>query len=143
MSPTWKPDDSVAEGRTGLRTIRAALKKHRVNVTKRVITSRDPGMEQVLWELRREGLPPGFRSWRLPIPVENSPSFPFMTVAEPGAIVPEHSHQKDLLRVIISGSIITNGIELKSGDWMYVPAGVTYGYMAGLNPGAISFHIYW
>jgi quercetin dioxygenase-like cupin family protein len=74
---------------------------------------------------------------------EKEPAYPVMTVAEPGAIVPEHSHDKNLLRVVISGSIIvSNGIELKSGDWMYVPAGVTYGYMAGLNPGAISWHIY-
>ena len=59
-------------------------------------------------------------------------AFFFLTVSEPGAIVPSHEHKRDLFRIVVSGSIITNGIELKSGDWMFVPKGVSYGYSAAL-----------
>jgi mannose-6-phosphate isomerase-like protein (cupin superfamily) len=145
MSPTkanWKPDDSVIEGKPGAARIKAALKKRRVNVTNRVITSRDPGMADILYDLRRPDLPPGIQSWQLPIAGDGGSVFFFLTVAQPGAIVPSHSHKRDLFRVVVSGSITTNGVELKSGDWMYVPAGVTYGYSAALNPGAIVYHCY-
>ena len=145
MSPTkagWKPDDSVIEGKPGVTRIKAALKKRRVDVTKRVVTSRDPGMSDLLHDLGRGEMPPGIQSWQLPITGAGNSVFFFLTVAQPGAIVPSHSHKRDLFRVVVSGSIITNGIELKSGDWMYVPAGVTYGYSAALNPGAIVYHCY-
>jgi len=147
MSPTrkanWKPDDSVIEGKPGVARIKASLKNRGVNITKRVVTSRDPGMDDLRYDLGRGDLPPGIQSWQLPVVSgDGAAVFFFMTVAQPGAIVPSHSHKRDLLRFVVSGSIITNGIELKSGDWMYVPAGVTYGYSAGLNPGAITYHCY-
>jgi mannose-6-phosphate isomerase-like protein (cupin superfamily) len=142
MSPDWKPDDSVIEGRTGAQRIRASLKKHGINVKEGVITSRDPGMNDVRYALRRPDMPPGFQSWQLPVFLEGCPVFFFLTVAEPGAVVPSHSHQRDLFRVVVAGSITTNGIELKAGDWMFVPKGTPYNYSAGLNPGAISFHCY-
>jgi hypothetical protein len=145
MSPTranWKPDDSSVEGPGGVARIRAALKKHRVNVRgNRVITSRDPGMDDLRFTLKREDMPPGIQSWQLPIVMEG-PAFFFLTVAQAGAIVPSHTHKRDLLRLVLSGSIITNGIELKTGDWMFVPKGVPYGYSAALNPGAITYHCY-
>jgi quercetin dioxygenase-like cupin family protein len=148
MSPTrknWKPDDSVIEGKPGAARIKAALKNRRVNVTNRVVTSRDPGMSDVLYDLRREDMPPGIQSWQLPFVLgggDDASVFFFLTVAQPGAIVPSHSHTRDLFRIVVSGSLITNGIELKSGDWMYVPTGVEYSYTAGLNPGLISYHCY-
>lgn len=143
MSSKWKPDDSVIEGKPGTARIRAALKKHRVNVKgDRVITSRDPGMDQLRYDLRRPDMPPGIQSWQIPIVLENCPVFFFLTVAEAGAVVPLHAHKRDLFRVVVSGSITTNGIELKPGDWMFVPAGVPYGYSAALNPGAIIYHCY-
>jgi len=144
MSPTradWKADDSVVEGPKGVARVRAAVKKHRLTVKDRVITSRDPGMHDLHYTLMREGMPPGIRTWQIPFVMEG-PAFFFLTVSEPGAIVPSHEHKRDLFRIIVSGSIITNGIELKSGDWMFVPKGVSYGYSAALNPGAISYHCY-
>jgi hypothetical protein len=142
MSPTWKPDDSVIEGTTGARRIRAALKKHGFIVKDRVITSRDPGMHEVRHELDRRDMPPGVRSWQLPVLLEDCPVFFFLTVADAGAVVPKHSHKRDLFRMVLSGSIITNGHELKLGDWMFVPSGVPYSYTAALNPGAIIMHCY-
>jgi quercetin dioxygenase-like cupin family protein len=150
MSPTraakgnWKPNDKVIEGKPGAARIKAALTKRRVTFTKRVVTSRDPGMSDVIYDLGRPDMPPGIRSWQLPFVLGGGEGgvFFFLTVAEPGAIVPSHSHTRDLLRIVVSGSLITNGIELKSGDWMYVPTGVEYSYTAGLNPGLISYHCY-
>ncbi len=142
MGTEWEPDDSQVEGPAGVDRIRAALETHRVTTQGRVVTSRDPGMDLVRLKLKREGLPEGFESWQLPVWGEG-PAFVFITAALPGAVVPEHSHKRDLFRMVISGSMIVNGIELKPGDWMYVPKGVPYSYTAAFNPGLINFHIYW
>jgi mannose-6-phosphate isomerase-like protein (cupin superfamily) len=139
----WKPNDKVIEGPIGAKRIKDALEKHGIIVIggKEVITSRDEGIDDVLYELRRPDMPPGIQSWQLPVILEKS-TFVFLTVAEPGAIVPTHKHSRNLFRVVISGSIITDGKELKSGDWMYVPKGVEYSYHAALNPGAVTMHFY-
>jgi mannose-6-phosphate isomerase-like protein (cupin superfamily) len=144
MSSGWKPDDSIIEGKPGADRIKAALNKRGVKTEGRMITSRDPGMSDILYDLGRRNLPPGIQSWQLPVFLSGDKEsvFFFLTSAEPGAIVPSHSHKRDLFRIVISGSIITNGIELKSGDWMFVPSGVSYEYRAGLNPGAIVWHCY-
>ena len=141
MSQNWKPDDSIIEGRTAAQRIRSALRKRGIHVKDRVITSRDPGMDEVREGLRRKDMPPGFQSWQIPVALEG-PAIFFLTVAEPGATVPTHSHKRDLFRFVISGSILTNGIELKPGDWMFVPRGTPYSYSAALNPGAIITHCY-
>ncbi len=141
--PGWKPNDKAIEGRIGAGRIKAALEKHGIIIVggKEVITSRDEGIDDVLYELRRPDMPPGIQSWQLPIILDED-TFIFLTVAEPGAIVPTHKHSRDLFRVVISGSIITDGKELKSGDWMFVPKGAEYSYHAALNPGAVSMHFY-
>ena len=143
----WKPDDSVIEGPPGMDRIKealGALESRGIDTKNRVITSRDPGMDEVRYLLRRPGMPPGIESWQLPVVLENCPIFAFLTVAQPGAVVPIHSHKRDLFRIVLSGAIITNGIELKTGDWMFVPKNVDYGYSATLNPGhgAIIAHCY-
>lgn len=142
MGARWEPDDSRVEGQTGIDRIREALRRHNFTTEGRVVTSRDPGMDLIRLDLRRERSPAGFEQWQLPVFGEG-PAFPFLTSASPGAVVPEHSHKRDLFRIVISGSIIVNGVELKPGDWMYVPKGVPYSYSAAFNPGAISLHIYW
>ena len=142
MSATWEPDDSRVEGPAGIERIKEALKRHDVGIEGRVVTSRDPRVDLVRLDLRRERSPEGFDQWQLPV-YGDGPAFVFITSASPGAIVPEHSHKRDLFRMVISGSIIVNGVELKPGDWMYVPKGVRYSYTAAFNPGAITLHIYW
>ncbi|HEV1991917.1 MAG TPA: cupin domain-containing protein [Candidatus Dormibacteraeota bacterium] len=137
----WKPNDKVIEGRIGAQRVAAALKNHGIVIKDQVITSRDEGMDDVLFELRRPDMPPGIQSWQLPVILDKS-TFVFLTVAEPGAIVPTHTHSRNLFRVVISGSIITDGKELKSGDWMFVPKGAEYSYHAALNPGAVTMHFY-
>jgi mannose-6-phosphate isomerase-like protein (cupin superfamily) len=142
MSTKWSPDDSVIEGEAARSRIREALERHGLKIgDDRVTTSRDPGMDDVRAHMRREGLPPGFQQWQLPVKLSGETFF-LLTVAEPGAVVPTHSHKRDLFRIVVSGSIITNGIELKAGDWMFVPKGVEYSFSAALNPGAIINHAY-
>ena len=131
----------MVEGPAGIRRVRAALKKHRIDLKGRVFTSRDPGMDLVRLRLKREATPDGFEQWQLPVTLEG-PAFFFVTVAAPGAVLPEHAHARDLFRIVISGSIYVNGHELKPGDWMFVPKGIPYSYSAPFNPGAITYHCY-
>ncbi|HYL08798.1 MAG TPA: cupin domain-containing protein [Candidatus Udaeobacter sp.] len=141
MSKKWEPDDSTVEGPAGVDRIREALKRHNISTEGRVVTSREPGMDLVRLDLMRENMAPGITSWQLPIWGEG-PSFYFITSTAPGAVVPEHAHKRDLFRVVISGSMYVSGVELKAGDWMYVPKGVPYSYSAAFNPGVISLHSY-
>jgi mannose-6-phosphate isomerase-like protein (cupin superfamily) len=146
VSTKWTPDDAVIEGETGKRRIREALERHGIKTDeKRVITSRDKGMDDIRFHLRRENMPPGYEQWQLPIKLDG-PVFFFLTVAQPGAVVPTHSHKRDLFRIVLWGSLTTNGIELKQGDWMFVPAGVEYSLSAAISPnsppGAGSTHCY-
>lgn len=142
MGTDWKPDDSTIEGDAGIERIKAALEKHNVTTQDRVVTSRDPGMDLVRHELMRGNMPPGVTSWQLPVWEQAGTMFPFMTVAAPGTVIPEHSHDRNLFRIVISGSMRVNGIDLAAGDWMYVPSGVTYSYTAGWDGGVINLHIY-
>lgn len=142
MSEEWRPDDSILEGDSGLKRIRDALEEFGIEIDKRVITSRDPRMDEVRLRLKNHRVPQGFEQWQLPVFLHDCPAFFFLTVAQPGAVIPRHSHTRDLFRVVISGSIIVNGIELKSADWMFVPEGVDYSYSAGFNPGAVTLHSY-
>lgn len=142
MSTGWEPDDSKVEGSGAIERIKAALERHKVTTERRVVTSRDERMDLVRLDLRRDDMPAGFDSWQLPV-WGDGPGFVFITSATAGAVLPEHSHKRDLFRMVIAGSMLVNGVELKPGDWMYVPKGVPYSYTAAFNPGVICFHIYW
>lgn len=61
-----------------------------------------------------------------------------MIYAEPGAEVKPHMHTKGFFRVVHQGELILRCDQLDGGesslfpgDWVYVPAGVRYGYKAG------------
>ena len=58
--------------------------------------------------------------------------------AEPGVEVKPHKHNKGFFRVVHQGELIMNCDKLEGGklslfpgDWIYVPAGIVYGYKAG------------
>lgn len=142
----FTPNDSVIKADTGRARIKAALEEHSKKHPDHfsgVITSRDPGVNDLLHDLRREDMLPGVEQWQLPVKLEGPGVLFFLTVVQPGAIVPTHHHERDLFRVIVSGSIILHdGRELKATDWMYVPRGVEYSFRGGLNPGAITYHCY-
>jgi mannose-6-phosphate isomerase-like protein (cupin superfamily) len=146
VSKRWTPDDAVIEGDTGKRRIREALERYGIKTDEdRVITSRDRGMDEIRFNLRRENMPPGYEQWQLPIKLDG-PVFFFVTVGQPGAVVPTHSHKRDLFRIVVWGSITYNGVELKQGDWMFVPAGVEYSLSSAMSPdspaGAMTCHCY-
>jgi hypothetical protein len=49
----------------------------------------------------------------------------FISIAEPGIKVGKHCHEEgDGIRFIAGGSIIFEGKELISGDWMFIPKGL-------------------
>ena len=138
MKNKYTPDDRIIEGEEGRQRVAAALER----LGDGVITSLDPGVNDILFDQYREGMPPGIDQWQLPVKIDG-PSLYFLTVVQPGAIVPTHAHKRALFRVIVSGSILLgDGRTLKAGDWMYVPAGTEYSFRGGLNPGATIFHCY-
>lgn len=145
MSSTWRPDDSFLEksagGETkGARRISDALKKAGIKTEGRVVTSRDKGMAQLKTALARENPPKGFKQWQLPV-VLGEGAVAFMTAGKPGAKLPSHAHKATLFRVIISGSVRSNGKTLKAGDWMFVPSGQSYSLDVG-SDGCIAWHVY-
>ena len=108
----------------------------------RVITSRDERAAQLTRELEVSNVPDGFKKWQLPF-LLGEPTHMFMTVAQPGAEAPSHSHDEGTfgIRLIVSGSIIHDGTELTAGDWMVIPAGTPYSFRAG-QLGAVMFYCY-
>ncbi|MFI5059704.1 MAG: hypothetical protein ACHQLQ_16175 [Candidatus Acidiferrales bacterium] len=71
--------------------------------TNRIVTSRDPGMEELTKKLRVKGAPSGFEKWQLPVYL-NGPSQLFISAAGPNVEVGEHSHDAgDGIRFIVSG----------------------------------------
>ena len=106
-----------------------------------MITSRDEAARYAQKLLTVSEVPGGFRKWQLPVYLDR-PSQLFITVAEPRADVPEHSHDEgDGIRFIAQGSIIYNGTELTAGDWMFIPAGSRYSFKVG-ELGALMCYCY-
>jgi quercetin dioxygenase-like cupin family protein len=145
---SWKPDDSfhdIIDGEfKGVLRVKKACKDLGVTFGKKIVTSRDRSMPALLEKLRRTTLPPGFEQWQLPIILGggNRPVMFFVTVGSPNAKLPHHRHRNDsLFRIVLSGSITYNGIELTSGDWMYVPTGQPYSFKAGKS-GCVIMHTY-
>jgi hypothetical protein len=96
-----------------------------------ILTSRDEPVMQALDALRVDNVPAGFTKWQLPVALRCETQM-FVTVAEPGAKVPAHSHDDgDGVRFIAGGSIVYDGKELTAGDWMFIPAGSKYSFEVG------------
>lgn len=110
--------------------------------TTQIVTSRDPSAERLREALKIAKLPAGFQKWQLPVAITETGAQFFMSVAQAGAAVEEHSHEEgDGLRVIISGSIDYAGQELTAGDWMFIPAKASYSFKVG-HQGASMFYCY-
>lgn len=114
-----------------------------------IVTSRDPGWDGARAELYREGMPPGWETWQVPVYLLSGISFFFLTASAPGAVLPVHAHDVAQLRFVVSGALIYTNVErrtsgeLKSGDWMYIPAKAEYTLTASLNPGGcIHYYAY-
>lgn len=119
-----------------------ALKAAGLKTEGRIITSNDQGIRKLMGKaLRVTNVPKGFVKWQLPLYFKD-PTHLFVSVAEPGAKAPIHSHKDgDGIRFIAGGSILYRGRELTAGDWMYIPAKTKYSFEAG-PVGAAMFYCY-
>jgi hypothetical protein len=114
----------------GSERIRTALRKANVDIENTIITSRDPWAAGIREEFRMSNQPSGVEMWLLPVVLNRS--LLFLQVLAPDAEVPEHEHVRAaVFRLVISGSVVYNGMELMAGDWMYVPRGISYSFSAG------------
>jgi hypothetical protein len=96
-----------------------------------ILTSRDATVARALGTLKVDNVPAGFTKWQLPVTLRCESQM-FVTVAQPGATVPEHSHDDgDGMRFIAGGSIVYDGKELTAGDWMFISAGRKYSFEVG------------
>jgi hypothetical protein len=122
----------------GSKRIRAALHNANVDIENTIITSRDPSSLKLKEDLKMGNLPEGVQMWQLPLVLNRS--LIFISVVAPNAVVPEHRHaQAPVFRLVVSGSIIYNGVELTVGDWMYVPAGKPYSFAGGASGGTVMY----
>jgi hypothetical protein len=144
----WKPDDTfhdLINGEfKGVLRVKEALKELGVAIGEEIVTSKDAEIAPLWAKLRRDTMPSGFEQTQLPIVLGggNRPVMPFITVGAAGAVLPSHIHKDDcLFRIIISGSIIWNRLELFQGDWMYIPSGKRYSFTAG-QLGCVVLHLY-
>lgn len=141
----WTPDDAflLQKRQPGQDRVDDVLKRNKLTLkVDHVITSRDPGWAQARYELRRENMPPGWDTWQLPFYLLGPITFFFVTSSAPGAILPTHSHDVAQVRIVLSGGLIFEDTELKSGEWMYIPPKVAYSLTASLNPGCIHTYMY-
>jgi len=108
-----------------------ALTMARIDIKQKIITSRDEGVLELKERLKTTNVPNGFHKWQLPVYLQD-PSVMFITVGEPGAKAEPHSHDEGAgIRFIAGGSIIYGDKELTAGDWMFIPAGVSYEFQVG------------
>ena len=124
----------------GIERIKRGVEKYGLKAG-HVVTSRDEVADRLRRSLRVDNVPEGFRKWQLPVYLKQ-PSQLFITVAEPGATAPPHSHDEgDGVRFIVSGSIRYEGKELTAGDWMFIPAKARYSFTVGAL-GAVMCYCY-
>ncbi|MGZ3617909.1 MAG: cupin domain-containing protein [Ktedonobacteraceae bacterium] len=129
--PEEKFNPNVLTFEEGLKRLHRILAKEGLDPQKRITTSRDEKVANLREVLKVTNVPKGFQKWMLPVYM-TSPSQLYISVAEPHAEVPLHSHDEgDGIRFMISGSINYNGQELTAGDWMYIPKGAQYSMKAG------------
>ncbi|GKS09733.1 hypothetical protein YDYSY3_07330 [Paenibacillus chitinolyticus] len=127
MNEEFKPvhipfDDGIAR-------INEALAQVNLELGSRILTSRDTDVVKACNLLVVDELPKGFTKWQLPFSMEAGQFF--ITSAEPGASIGEHSHPDDGVRFIMAGSIFYDGIELNAGDWMFIPKEKSYSFKVG------------
>ena len=129
MTNNFKPNQLTFKD--GLERIEKANREAGLTIGKEIITSRDERVKKALQKLETTNIPEGFKKWQLPVALRCESQL-FVTVSPPGLKVPSHSHDEGPgVRFIAGGSIIYNGKELTSGDWMYIPAGTPYEFEVG------------
>ena len=124
-----------------LERMREAVDKVGAPIDGSILTSRDEAAVALRTALRIDNVPEGFEKYQLPVYLDGASQM-FVTLAQPGLRVPEHSHDDgDGIRFIAGGSIIYEGKELTAGDWMFIPKGQRYSFEVGPQ-GAIMCYCY-
>lgn len=154
MSSEWRPDDSLMEqdekGRSrGAQRVIDALTNRNVRYGNEVLTSRDKRVVAVQRDLKRTGMLPGVEQWQIPMVFRPTGDvLSFLSRMKPGVRVPAHSHEFGVARIVVGGSLVarfvtegsTKRVTLKVGDWMFVPAGLSYALQAGLHGCIVFYH---
>jgi mannose-6-phosphate isomerase-like protein (cupin superfamily) len=122
--------------RSDQRSIRAAQAEQEFDQTTTALTSRDRLATTLMNALPAEGLEPGFDGELIPIVFESG--IEMDVLARVGATTGPHDHDTNgfhqilngTVRVIVSEDARLPGQELEvdlgPGDWVWIPAGVTY-----------------
>jgi hypothetical protein len=129
MNERFKPTHiTFAEGKE---RINEALMKVGHALGSRILTSRDREAVELcnLLAVAKGQIPNGFVKWQLPFYLDGGQFF--ITSAEAGRDVSEHSHDNDGVRIIMSGSVFFDDIELNAGDWMFIPKDKKYSLKIG------------
>jgi mannose-6-phosphate isomerase-like protein (cupin superfamily) len=112
------------------RRIRAAQDEPRFDQATMVLTSRDGLATTLMNALPAAGLAPGFDG--VLIPIDFGSTIELDVQASVGATTGPHRHDTDGFHQILSGtvrvSVPAQGIEVElgPGDWVWIPANVTY-----------------
>ena len=115
----------------GLDRIAKACRSQKLDINRRIVTSRDPVAAKVVRSLEVKNIPNGFVKFQLPVAFRCETQT-FLSFGAPNTKVGTHSHDEGPgIRVILTGSLNYKGTELSSGDWMYIPAGAKYDFMVG------------
>lgn len=105
---------------------------------RKIMTSHDRHAGEIKKALNVSNVPEGFRKYQLPFVFDKSQFF--VTEAPANAEIPEHSHDEgDGIRFVVGGSVVYNGVELKAGDWMYIPKGSRYSLKVGPNGASMCY----
>lgn len=110
--------------------IRAAQEEQRFDQATMVLTSRDTLATTLMNALPAAGLAPGFDG--LLIPIDFGSTIELDVQASVGTTTGSHHHDTDGFHQILSGtvrvSVSDQGVELElgPGDWVWIPANVTY-----------------
>lgn len=125
----------------GLERLHRILEREGLDTQKHITTSRDENVAHLREVLKVTNVPKGFQKWMLPVYM-TGPTQLYISVAEPHAEAPLHSHDEgNGIRFMISGSIVYNKQELTAGDWMYIPKGAKYSMKVG-SFGAVMAYCY-
>jgi len=126
---------SFAEGAVKVERV---LRKVGVKKDGKILTSVDDRARKAKDFLAVKNVPGDFRKWQIPVVLTQAQLF--ISEGKANAHVEEHSHDEgDGVRIIMSGSIVYDGKELKAGDWMYIPQGAKYSFRVGPNGASMCY----
>ena len=132
------PDGNGDQGR-----IQDAQGRQDFNQATMVLTSRDRRATTMMNALPAADLAPGFHG--LLIPIAFGSTIESDVLARVGATTGPHSHNTDGFHRILNGTVRVSvpeqnlDVQLGPGDWVWIPAGVTYTLEIVENPARLEY----